>query len=153
MEVNRLISKSLQEMPASRRQRALAKGDLSKLIHMGLNENNYGMSPKAMEALKDSMTTAHFYPDFMAAELKQTIAEFYGMEQENVLTGAGSSAMIDMLGLTFLDPGDEVLVLDGKGREALCRIIQIGKQSARLHVISKKNHPRPSSGVGAGEVY
>ena len=42
MEVNRLISKSLQEMPASRRQRALAKGDLSKLIHMGLNENNYG---------------------------------------------------------------------------------------------------------------
>ena len=51
MEVNRLISKSLQEMPASRRQRALAKGDLSKLIHMGLNENNYGMSPKAMEAL------------------------------------------------------------------------------------------------------
>ena len=110
MEVNRLISKSLQEMPASRRQRALAKGDLSKLIHMGLNENNYGMSPKAMEALKDSMTTAHFYPDFMAAELKQTIAEFYGMEQENVLTGAGSSAMIDMLGLTFLDPGDEVLM-------------------------------------------
>lgn len=110
MEVNRLISKSLQEMPASRRQRALAKGDLSKLIHMGLNENNYGMSPKAMEALKDSVTTAHFYPDFMAAELKQTIAEFYGMEQENVLTGAGSSAMIDMLGLTFLDPGDEVLM-------------------------------------------
>lgn len=111
MEVNRLISKSLQEMPASKRQRALAKkGDMSKLIHMGLNENNYGMSPKATEALESSISTAHFYPDFMAAELKQTIADFYGMEPENVLTGAGSSAMIDMLGLTFLDPGDEVLM-------------------------------------------
>ena len=46
----------------------------------------------------------------MAVELKQTIADFYRLEPENVLTGSGSSAMIDMLGLTFLDPGDEVLL-------------------------------------------
>lgn len=110
MEVSKLISKSLQEMPASRRQRALAKTDLSKLIHMGLNENNYGMSPKAKKALEESYAGAHYYPDFMAVELKQTIADFYRLEPENVLTGSGSSAMIDMLGLTFLDPGDEVLL-------------------------------------------
>ena len=57
MEVSKLISKSLQEMPASRRQRALAKTDLSKLIHMGLNENNYGMSPKAKKALPARIIT------------------------------------------------------------------------------------------------
>ena len=55
MEVSKLISKSLQEMPASRRQRALAKTDLSKLIHMGLNENNYGMSPKAKRRWRNLM--------------------------------------------------------------------------------------------------
>ena len=42
MEVNKIISHALQSMPPSKRQKAFAK-DTSKLIHMGLNENNYGM--------------------------------------------------------------------------------------------------------------
>lgn len=60
-------------------------------------------------ALDDSMAGSHFYPDFAAVLLKQKVAEQYGLKAENVLTGAGSSAMIDMIGLTFLDDGDEVL--------------------------------------------
>lgn len=60
-------------------------------------------------ALEDSMAGSHFYPDFAAVLLKQKVAEQYGLKAENVLTGAGSSAMIDMIGLTFLDEGDEVL--------------------------------------------
>ena len=59
-------------------------------------------------ALEDSMAGSHFYPDFAAVLLKQKVAEQYGLKAENVLTGAGSSAMIDMIGLTFLDEGDEV---------------------------------------------
>ena len=102
MEVNKIISHALQSMPPSKRQKAFAK-DTSKLIHMGLNENNYGMSPKAVAALEDSMAGSHFYPDFAAVLLKQKVAEQYGLKAENVLTGAGSSAMIDMIGLTFLD--------------------------------------------------
>lgn len=60
-------------------------------------------------ALEDSMAGSHFYPDFAAVLLKQKVAEQYGLKAENVLTGAGSSAMINMIGLTFLDDGDEVL--------------------------------------------
>lgn len=59
MEVNKIISHALQSMPPSKRQKAFAK-DTSKLIHMGLNENNYGMSPKAVAALEDSMAGSHF---------------------------------------------------------------------------------------------
>ena len=68
MEVNKIISHALQSMPPSKRQKAFAK-DTSKLIHMGLNENNYGMSPKAVAALEDSMAGSHFYPDFAAVLL------------------------------------------------------------------------------------
>ena len=67
MEVNKIISHALQSMPPSKRQKAFAK-DTSKLIHMGLNENNYGMSPKAVAALEDSMAGSHFYPDFAETE-------------------------------------------------------------------------------------
>ena len=72
MEVNKIISHALQSMPPSKRQKAFAK-DTSKLIHMGLNENNYGMSPKAVAALEDSMAGSHFYPDFAAVLLKQKV--------------------------------------------------------------------------------
>ena len=46
-----------------------------------------------------------------------------------------------------LHPDDEVLVLNGEGREALCRILQIGRQSAKLHIVQEKQYPHPSSGV------
>lgn len=46
-----------------------------------------------------------------------------------------------------LHPGDEVLVLDGEGREALCRISAIGRQSALLNIVEEKRYPRPEAGV------
>ena len=35
-----------------------------------------------------------------------------------------------------LRQGDEVLMLDGEGREGLCRIASVGKQSASLELVS-----------------
>lgn len=46
-----------------------------------------------------------------------------------------------------LRTGDEVLVLDGLGREALCRIEQTGKQTAILSILKETKHPRNDSGV------
>ncbi|MDD7739877.1 MAG: histidinol-phosphate transaminase [Lachnospiraceae bacterium] len=110
MELEKLISHALQVMPPSKRQKALSLNvDMSKVIHMGLNENPYGPSPKAEEAYSSVKEELKYYPDFAATKLKETIAEFYQLKPENVLTGSGSSAMIDMLGITFLNPGDEVL--------------------------------------------
>ena len=65
-------------------------------------------------------------------------------QEELELSGAEAHHMGRVL---RLHPGDEVLVLDGKGHEAQCRILQIGRQSARLRIISRKTHPRPTSGV------
>ena len=46
-----------------------------------------------------------------------------------------------------LHPGDEVRLLDGEGREALCRIMAVGRQSASLEMLSEKKHARPESSV------
>ena len=46
-----------------------------------------------------------------------------------------------------LRQGDEVLMLDGEGPEALCRIASVGKQSASLELVSEKLHARPASSV------
>ena len=46
-----------------------------------------------------------------------------------------------------LHPGDEVRLLDGEGREALCRIMAVGRQTASLEMLSEKKHARPESSV------
>ena len=46
-----------------------------------------------------------------------------------------------------LRAGDDVIVLDGEGREAQCRIESVGRQNAMLDILSEKQHERPSSGV------
>ena len=46
-----------------------------------------------------------------------------------------------------LRAGEEVLLLDGEGREGLCRIASVGRQSAALELVSEKLHQRPASGA------
>lgn len=46
-----------------------------------------------------------------------------------------------------LHPGDEIFVLNGQGREARCRITQVDRQAATLHILEEKWHPRPSGGI------
>ena len=65
-------------------------------------------------------------------------------QKELEISGAEAHHMSRVL---RLHPGDEVLVLDGEGREALCRIIRMGKQSASLQMLNEKRHQRPDSGV------
>jgi len=46
-----------------------------------------------------------------------------------------------------LHPGDEVILLDGEGREALCRIASVGRQSASLDKLRETKHPAPESSI------
>lgn len=64
----------------------------------------------------------------------------------NVLTLSGSEAR-HLARVLRLGPGEEVAVLDGRGREALCRILQVGKQTVELAPLRETLHPRPESRV------
>lgn len=110
MDMNKILSRAIQNKPASRRPSQAAGFDPSRLVRMGFNENPYGMSPKVLEVIRSSADGANNYPDFGAGALKKAIADFYHLTPDCVLTGSGSSAMIDMLGMTFLNEGDEVLL-------------------------------------------
>ncbi len=110
MDITKLTTKAIQAKPASQRPSQAPGFDPSKLIRMGFNENPYGMAPCALAAIRETAAGANNYPNFSAAALKSALADFYGLTPEYVITGSGSSAMIDMLGVTFLEEGDEVLL-------------------------------------------
>lgn len=109
--VKELLCTYLREKPETMRaSRKLGKVDFSKLEHMGLNENIFGMSPKAVEAMAANASRFNYYADWLQVDLKGAISEHYDITPDFIVTGSGSSAVIEALGVAFLGKGDEVLM-------------------------------------------
>jgi histidinol-phosphate aminotransferase len=84
---------------------------LTDVVKLASNENPFGPSPKAIEAVKRAAETMHVYPDGAAFELKNKIAAKFGVPGEKIMVGNGSDELIHLLGHLFLDsPEDEVVV-------------------------------------------
>ncbi|HHV93221.1 MAG TPA: histidinol-phosphate transaminase [Firmicutes bacterium] len=85
---------------------------LTDVIKLASNENPLGPSPKAVAALQQSLGSLHIYPDGSCFELRQALAKRLGVDPMELIFGNGSDEVIKMLGLTFLEPGDEVLTCE-----------------------------------------
>lgn len=82
---------------------------LTDIIKLASNENPLGPSPKAIDAVRQLAAQLHIYPDGNCHYLRRALAEKLAIQGDQLLFGNGSDEIIKMLGLTFLQPGDEVL--------------------------------------------
>ncbi|MCM1090530.1 MAG: histidinol-phosphate aminotransferase family protein [Butyrivibrio sp.] len=111
MNTEKIFSNNVLEKPETKRAaRSNAMLDISKLIRMGWNENPYGMSPKTLEANLEAAQKGNFYQDFWCRDMKNKIAEVQNVSVKNLVVGAGSSPLIEIVGQAFLNPEDEVLM-------------------------------------------
>src|SRR5579875_1344990 len=78
-----------------------------KAIKLASNENPFGPSPKAIEAVRRSLGLVHLYPDSAGYDLTQKLADFHGVEPNQVILGAGSTDLIELAAKTFLSVEDE----------------------------------------------
>jgi histidinol-phosphate aminotransferase len=76
----------------------------SSLIKLDSNENPFGPSPRAVDAMRGVLNAANFYPDNDCSELRGKLAEHHGLPAEQVLVTAGSTEMISLLCQTLLEP-------------------------------------------------
>lgn len=68
---------------------------LSKLIKLNTNENPYGPSPKAIEAMQAEIgDNLRLYPDPNGERLKRAVADFYEITPEQVFVGNGSDEVL-----------------------------------------------------------
>lgn len=68
---------------------------LANLIKLNTNENPYGPSPKVLEALRaEAADSLRLYPDPNSEKLKAAIAEFHGLNPEQVFVGNGSDEVL-----------------------------------------------------------
>lgn len=74
------------------------------------NENPFGPSEKAVQAVTAVMTKANRYPDDMVAELKGILANKYAVENEQVLLTNGSTEILGLVGQQVgFDKGEIVM--------------------------------------------
>ncbi len=92
--------------PIDEVQRELGLTDVVKLAS---NENALGPSPLALEAIKEAAEHVHLYPDATCHELRAAVSEHLGVAEDSLIFGNGSDDIIHLLGLTYLEPGDEVV--------------------------------------------
>ncbi len=83
--------------------------DPSQIIKLASNENPLGPSPKALEAMRQALDRANFYPDGGGYYLREAIAQKAGLSRDNVMLGNGSNEIIEFIGHAFLRPDDEVI--------------------------------------------
>src|ERR1700724_2630592 len=77
----------------------------SRLIKLDSNENPFGPSVRAVDAMGEVLKAANSYPDDNCSLLRHKLAEHHGLPPEQVLVTAGSTAMLSLLCQTLLAPG------------------------------------------------
>ena len=83
------------------------------VIKLNTNENPYGPSEnvrKAMEAI--DIDRCRLYPDPDVTKLVKSIADYYGMDNNQVFVGVGSDDVLSMCFLTFFNGKKPVLFPD-----------------------------------------
>lgn len=93
--------------PISEVKRELGLDDIIKLAS---NENPYGCSKNAIEAMKRTAEMVNFYPDASNFELKKAIAEYLGVKPSMIFCGTGSDLLIRVLCSIYIEPGDDIVV-------------------------------------------
>ncbi len=85
------------------------KFNLEKVVKLASNENPFSVSPQVAEAIKKEIGSLNMYPCSDSYYLKETLAQYLGVDVKNVIIGAGSVEVIGMITSAFLKPGEKVL--------------------------------------------
>lgn len=81
----------------------------AQLVELGSNENPYGASPKAKQAIVDALAGIHIYPDPLGGDLKRALARRHGVDTGRILLGNGSHELLMQFAQVFAGPGDDVV--------------------------------------------
>ncbi|EKE44020.1 histidinol-phosphate aminotransferase [Oceaniovalibus guishaninsula JLT2003] len=80
---------------------------------LGANENGFGPSPQALEALQKAAPDAWMYPDPECHELKTALAAHHGLDAEHIVVGEGIDGLLGWLVRLTVAPGTTVVTSSG----------------------------------------
>jgi histidinol-phosphate aminotransferase len=102
----------------------------SRLIKLDSNENPFGPSARAIDAMRAALSAVNFYPDDDCSQLRRALATHHELPAEQVLVTAGSTALLSLLCQTLLAPG-----LNAVTSERSFVVYSMAAQAAGAHLV------------------
>ena len=100
---------SLPNFPLQSEEQILRKYNLQRLIKMASNENCYGASQMAIDAVAGASSEFHRYPEVYGAPLKRKLSGMLDLDPSQIVLGNGSTELVEMIAKTFLQPQEKCL--------------------------------------------
>jgi histidinol-phosphate aminotransferase len=83
---------------------------LDDVIKLASNENPWGPSPRAVEAIRETLGGLAVYPDGNGFELKQALAARHRLGAERMTLGNGTDNIFELIALVFLARGRNAII-------------------------------------------
>lgn len=143
---------ALESLKLAQAPETLAKA--TGIVRLSSNENPYGPSPAAFEAMREAFGLAWRYPDEAGDALVAELAKLHGVGEDQILLGAGSSQILKIAAAAFTGPGRS-LVMAEPTFEAIGRYAQAaGAEVVKVPLTAGYGHDlQRMAPAGAGLVY
>ncbi len=125
-----LVAESITPRAANAAAARLLEPTAENPILLNSNENPYGPSQCARDAMTRAQDFAARYPDDVEEKVQRAIAQAHSVGTENILLGCGSGEILRMADLAFLAPGKNVVATEPTF-EAVLHYAAVTKAEAR----------------------
>lgn len=98
------------------------------------NENPFGPSDKAKKAIMEALPTSYQYPFRSMPDLTKKIADFEGINQENILMASGSSPLLMATALYYSKPGGNIITGDPSYEDLPTKATRMGEKWVKVPV-------------------
>lgn len=78
-------------------------------IRLSSNENNYGPANSVINIIKKNTAHSNIYPEINSQSLIRQISVYNNIKNENIIVGAGSDEILQMIFHSLTNPGDLVM--------------------------------------------
>ncbi len=85
---------------------------IERVIKLASNENPLGNSPAATKAVQEWANNMAIYPDGNGTSLKQALSDKLGVAPDQILLGAGTDQILEIIAQTYINPGDNAIMGD-----------------------------------------
>jgi histidinol-phosphate aminotransferase len=96
------------------------------------NENPFGPSDKAKKAIIDAIDKSYQYPIAYLNDLSNKIADYEGVQKENVLISSGSSPLLHAAAILYSKPGSNIITGETTYEDLPSKASQLGAKWVKV---------------------
>ncbi|MEO1627935.1 MAG: histidinol-phosphate transaminase, partial [Bacteroidota bacterium] len=105
---------------------------IEEMIRLCCNENPYGPSPLAREAIQQSIRKGNRYPRRLHRSLKEQLAEYHSLSPDHFLIGSGSAQILQLIALWLGMEQKHILSADNTFAWMMKYAAQFGSQWTKV---------------------